>query len=237
MFPRTPRPNRAAAAFGMTVCLCLAGSAAAQVDQSFAAPQLAVGDHWQYRITDNLRRGALSHLDVEVTSVTGRAARLRLEREDASGRTEWIEEVDGEGGLSTGSLSREPPRAFNPPAQLLAFPLDKGKTWRQVIDTLRKDTGVKDQILVYGKVNGPAVVTVPAGRFDTVSVYRTLQLDDAEFWRTRTSRTDSIWYAQAVKAPVREKREALYTQKSGGNPQVRTESSLLELLSFQPGAK
>jgi hypothetical protein len=237
MFPYTLRPRSVAPAFGVCTLLWLAGSASAQVGGSVAAPQLALGDHWQYRVTDNLRRGAVSQLDAEVISVSGRAARIRFNQAGASGRAEWIDEVDGQGGLSAGSLNAEPARPFNLPVQLLAFPLEKGKTWRRVIDTLRIDTGLKDQILIFGRVGGPAVTTVPAGRFDTVFVYRTLQLDDAEFWRTRTSRSDSIWYAPAAKAPVRETREATYTEKGGRTTPVRTESTLRELVSFQPGGK
>jgi len=237
MFPSNLRAHILATAFGVCALLWFTGSASAPVGEGSAAPQLAVGDHWQYKVTDNLRRGAVSHLDVEVIAVTGRAARIRFDRVDASGRTEWIDEVDGEGGLIAGSLDREPPRPFNPPAQLLAFPLDKGKTWRQVIDTLRKDTGLKDQILIYGRVDGLTATTVPAGRFDAIYVYRTLQLDDEEFWRSRTSRRDSVWYAPAAKAPVREKREAQYTERDARSPPVRTESTLLELVSFRPGGK
>jgi hypothetical protein len=229
--------TRLASILGITAMFSLAVSAAPPPGTGAAAPQLAIGDHWQYRITDNLRRGAQSQLDVEVTSVTGGTARLRVQRAGASGRAEWIDEVDSEGDLTSGSLNREPVRSFNPPAKLLSFPLEKGKTWRQTINTLRKDTGIKDQILIYGKVNGPAAVSVPAGRFDAIAVYRTVQMDDAEFWRSRTTRTDSIWYAPAVKAPVREKREALYNQRDGSQPQVRTESTVLELVSFQPGGK
>ena len=230
------RADRIALALGVGILFWMASSGAGPVG-SAAAPQLAVGDHWRYRITDNLRRGAVSELDVEVISVKGRTAQIRVQRTDRNGRTEWVDEVDGEGGLRAGSLLHEPPRPFDPPVQLLAFPLDQGKTWRQTIDTMRKDTGIKDQILIYGKVNGTATVAVPAGKFDTVSIYRTVQLDDAEFWRSRTFRTDSIWYAPAVKAPVREKREAYYNQRDRSTPQVRTESTVLELVSFQQGAK
>lgn len=236
MIFRTLGAKRLASLFGITALYCTV-SAAAPAGAGTSVPQLAVGDHWQYRITDNLWRGAQSQLDLEVLSVTGATARIRFQRAGAGERTEWIDEVDSEGGLSSGSLNREPVRSFNPPIKLLSFPLDKGKTWRQTINTLRKDTGLKDQILIYGKVNGPATVSVPAGRFDAIAVYRTVQLDDAEFWRSRTSRTDSIWYAPAVKAPVREKREAQYTQTDRGQPQVRTESTVYELVSFQPGAR
>ncbi len=231
------RAHNLAPALGVCALLWFAASGAAPPGKGVGAPELAVGDHWQYRLTDNLRRGAVSQLDVEVIDVTGSTARIRFDRTDPSGRSEWIDEVNGEGGLVAGSLNHEPTRPFSPPAQLLAFPLDKGKTWRQVIDTQRKDTGLKDQILIYGRVDGPATTTVPAGRFDTVYVYRTLQLDDEEFWRTRTTRRDSIWYAPAAKAVVREKREGQYVQKDGRTPPIRTESTLLELVSFKPGGK
>src|SRR5271170_1615325 len=234
MFRFPPRARSGAQVFGLFAILWFVGSAAAPVAGGIAAPQLAVGDHWQYRVTDNLRRGAVSQLDAEVIAVTGGTARIRFSHADASGRAEWIDEVNGAGSLVAGSLNHEPSRPFNPPAQMLAFPLNKGKTWRQAIDTVRKDTGLKDQILIYGRVDGPAATTVPAGRFDAVYVFRTLQLDDAEFWRARTMRRDAIWYAPAAKAAVRETREAQYLEKAARTPPVRTESILLELLSFQP---
>ena len=118
----------------------VAGCASAPVGPPVDAPRLAVGDRWQYQITDNLRRGALSQLDAEVIAMSGGSARIRLGLTDNTGRAEWIDELDGGGRLRIGSLWREPPRPFNPPAQLLAFPLDDGKTWRQSIDTMRADT-------------------------------------------------------------------------------------------------
>jgi hypothetical protein len=238
MFQHAVRAQGIIPAANVCALLWLATSASAPAAQGIAAPQLVVGDHWQYRVTDNLRRGALSGLDAEVIAATGRTARIRFVRTDAGARTEWIDEVDGEGGLTSGSLNHEAVRPFNPPAQLLAFPLDRGKTWRQTIDVVRADTGLNDQILISGRVNRPATTTVPAGRFDTVYVFRTMQLDDAQFWRTRTSVRDSIWYAAAAKAPVREMRQASYVERGGGrNAPIQTERLLLELVSFQPGGK
>lgn len=233
----TPSLHCSAPVIAVWTLFCLAGSVSAQVSPSAVPPQLAVGDHWQYKVTDNLRRASTSQLDVEVLAVTGATARIRFQRGDAGSRTEWIDEVDGAGGLVNGSLYGEPVRPFSPPAKLLAFPLDQGKTWRQVIDTVRKDTGLKDQILIYGRVQGPDVATVSAGKFDIVYVYRILQLDDVEFWRTRTTRRDAVWYAPAAKAAVREQREAEYIQTDGFNVPIRTESTVFELVSFQPGVK
>ena len=106
-----------------------------------------------------------------------------------------------------------------------------------VIDTLHPDTELRDQILIYGKIDGRNATTVPAGSYDAVYIYRIVQLDDEEFWRTRTTRRDAVWYAPEVKAPVREAREAEYTEKGGGPDiaTIRTESTVLELVSFRPG--
>jgi len=225
-----------APAWAVCVLLGLAGCASAPVGEGVPAPQLAVGDHWQYRVTDNLRRGIVSQIDVEVVAVSGRAARLRVDYADADGRREWFDEVDGEGGLRVGSLYHEPPRSFNPPAQLLAFPLDQGKTWRQTIDTLRTDTELNDQILIYGRVDTPGMTIVPAGSFNAVYVYRIVQLDDEEFWRTRTLLRAAIWFAPEVKGSVRESRDAQYTEKDSSDPAtIRTEAITLELQSFRPG--
>jgi hypothetical protein len=218
------------------IALALAACATAPVGPPIAAPKLAVGDHWQYRVTDNLRRGAVSQLDAEVIAVSGPAARVRLAITDNDGRTEWVDEIEGGGSLRAGTLWRERPRPFSPPVQLLAFPLDDGKTWRQTIDTIHPDTELLDQILVYGKVDGRKTANVPAGAFDAVYVYRILQLDDRDFWRTRTTRRDAVWYAPEVKAPVREMRVAEYTELGGQDmATVTTESIVVELVSFHPG--
>lgn len=227
------------AAVSVLAFIGVAGCASAPVGPPVDAPRLAVGDRWQYQITDNLRRGALSQLDAEVIAVSGGSARIRLGLTDNSGRAEWVKEVDGGGGLLAGSLWREPPRTFDPPAQLLAFPLNDGKTWRQKIDTLRTDSQLTGQVLIYGSVGGRKAISVPAGGFDAVYVYRIVQLDDEEFWRTRTTRRDAIWYAPEVKGPVREARAAEYTEKGGGPDMttISTESTIIELVSFRSGGK
>jgi hypothetical protein len=217
----------------------LAGCASAPAGPPVEAPALAVGDHWQYRIIDNLRRGAVSTLDMEVIAVTGGFARIRIDRADEFGHSESIEEVDRSGGLRYGAMGREAPRPFDPPAILFAFPLEQGKTWREVINTFRKDTELNDQILIYGRIDGRAALAVPAGTFDAVYVYRIVQLDDEEFWRSRTTRRDAVWYSPQIKAPVREAREAEYTERSSGPDMaiVRTESTVLELVSFRPATR
>jgi hypothetical protein len=215
----------------------LAACASAPVGPPVAAPRLIVGDHWQYRVIDNMRRGATSQLDAEVVGVASDVATLKFVRVGDDGRRfEWTDELDAGGGLRAGTLGDLGPRRFSPAASLFAFPLEQGKTWRQTVPTLRTDTGLRDAILVYGDVKGRAQVSVPAGNFDAVQIYRVLDLDDGQPWRTRTTRRDQVWYAPEVKGVVREAREATYAEPGdSGATQVYTERTITELVSFRPG--
>lgn len=203
------------------------------------APKLAVGDHWTYKVTDNLRRGVVSTLDAEVSSINGGVATMRLVLTNSQGATTtWDQEIDANGGLVIGLLKPEEveTRRYPKPIELYDFPLTAGTTWRQVIDTVNPASGLDAQILVYGTVQGPSQVTVPAGTFGTVYVYRILQLDDEMFWRTRTERRDGVWYSPDNKAPARETRDAQYVERSGPDVAVvRTESTVRELIAFRPG--
>jgi hypothetical protein len=80
-------------------------------------------------------------------------------------------------------------------------------------------------------------VTVPAGTYDAVAIYRIVQFDDDEFWRSKTTRRDSVRYAPEVKGVVREVRDAEYVETSSGpDPAtIRTEYTTTELVSFTPG--
>jgi hypothetical protein len=224
----------ALAAIALVACQSTGGSASFP---AVAAPKLAVGDHWQYKITDNLRRGAVTMLDAEVASITGGTATLRLVYTEPAGRHESTEEIDANGGLVVGALKEELTRRFPTPLEMYQFPLQAGQSWRQTVDTTSPETQLKAQILVYGTVQSQTQVTVPGGSFDAIYLYRIIQLDDEQFWRTRTDRRDSVWFAPQVKGVARETRDASYTLLGGNTPAVvRTENTTRELLSFRPGS-
>ena len=218
------------------VALAACGSQSAGPPVS--ATKLATGDHWTYKVTDKLRRGVVSTLDAEVSSINGGVATIKLVYTNAQGQTtERIEEIDANGGLVVGTLkpSEVMARHYPKPLELYDFPLTTGATWRQVVDTISPETGLDAQILVYGRVLGPSEVTVPAGTFSSVYVYRILQLDDEQFWRTRTLRRDSVWYAPESKAPAKEIRDAEYIEFGIDKAPLRTEYTVRELVSFRPG--
>ena len=214
----------------------LAACASTPVGPPVPSPRFVVGDHWQYRVVDNMRRGAVSQVDAEIVAVLGDVATLRVVRVDNGVRSEWSDEIESGGSLRAGILGDPAARRFAPAVSLLAFPLEQGKTWRQTVPTFRTDIQLPDQILVYGDVQGRSVVNVPSGSFDAVQIYRVLQFDDASFWRTRTIRRDRLWYAAEVKGPVREMREAQYFEHGDMDATaVYTERTVTELVSFLPG--
>ncbi|MEO8738195.1 MAG: hypothetical protein ABI537_00675 [Casimicrobiaceae bacterium] len=202
------------------------------------APTLVVGDHWQYRITDNLRRGAVTMLDTEVVSIANGIASLRLVYDGPYGRSEETEQVNANGWLVVGAIKQDFSRQFPTPIQMYDFPLEQGKTWRQVVNTISPETGLPAQILTFGTVQGLRSTTVPAGTFDAIYLYRIIQLDDAQFFRTRTERRDSVWFDGRAKGPVRELRDASFIELSGPDSDtIRVENTIRELLSFRPGPK
>jgi hypothetical protein len=233
----TLRSLRLSRLFAALAALVLCACAAQPLVENIAPPRFVVGDHWEYLITDDLRRGATTRLDVQVVAINSGVATMRLVSVDSYGRSEQTEEIDADGGLRFGALRNAEAQRFSPPLKLLDFPIGQRSSWRQTIDTFRSDIQLKDHILVYGQVQGRAPVTVPAGSYDAVAIYRILQLDDEQFWRSRTTRRDSIRYAPEVKGVVREVRDAEYVELHGGPDMatIRTEYTTTELVSFTPG--
>lgn len=214
----------------------VAACATAPVGPPVLSPRFMVGDHWQYRVIDNLRRGAVSQIDAEVVALAGGVATVHIVQFDEGRRSEWSDELDAAGGLHAGMLGGPTVRRFAPAAKLFEFPLEQSKTWRQTVPTFRSDIELPDEILIYGHVQGRTPVTVPAGRFDAVQIYRVLQLDDAQPWRTRTIRRDQVWYAPEVRGVVREIHDGEYFEHGDNDPTaVYTERTVTELVAFRPG--
>ena len=230
---RLPALSRLAALVALALCAC---ATLQPLGENVPPPRFVVGDHWEYLVTDGLRRGATTRLDVQVVAINSGVATMRLVSVDSYGRSEQIEEIDADGGLRAGALRNAEVQRFSPSLKLLDFPIGQRSPWRQTVDTFRSDIQLNDQIRVYGEVQGRAPVTVPAGSFDAVAIYRIVQLDDEQFWRSSTTRRDSVRYAPEVKGVVREVRNAEYVEHGGPDmATIRTEYTTTELVSFTPG--
>jgi hypothetical protein len=234
MLRSLPLSRLVATLAAVVLCSCAARQ---PLGENVPPPRFVVGDRWEYRITDGLRRGATTRLDMQVVAMNAGVATMHLVFVGSYGRTEQTEEIDADGGLRVGALRHDEVRRFSPSLKLLDFPIGQRGSWRQVVDTFRRDTQLNDNIRIYGEVQGRAPVTVPAGTYDAVAIYRIVQLDDDEFWRSKTTRRDSVRYAPEVKGVVREVRDAEYLELHGGpdSATIRTEYTTTELVSFTPG--
>jgi hypothetical protein len=234
MLRSLPLSRLVATLAALVLCACAARQ---PLVENVAPPRFVVGDRWEYRITDGLRRGATTRLDMQVVAINAGVATMHLVYVDSYGSSEKIEEIDADGGLRAGALRNEAVRRFSPSLKLIDFPIGQRSPWRQVVPTFRRDTQLEDDILIYGEVQGRAAVTVGAGTHDAVGVSRIVQLDDDEFWRSKTTRRDSVRYAPEVKGVVREVHDAEYVELHGGpdSATIRTEYTTTELLSFTPG--
>ncbi len=233
-FRFSPLPRRWIPLAALALCACASQQ---PLGGTVPAPHFVVGDHWEYRITDGLRRGATTELDVWVVGVSAGVATMRVVAVDSYGRSEKTEEIDADGGLRAGALRNDEVRRFSPSINLFDFPIGQRSSWRQDIGTFRRDLQLPDSISIYGKVQGRAPVTVPAGSYDAIAIYRIVHLDDGEFWRSKTTRRDSVRYAPEVKGVVREVRDAEYLELPVGPDAaaIRTEYTTTELVSFTPG--
>jgi hypothetical protein len=218
----------------LVLCACASPQ---PVGENVPPPRFAVGDHWEYRVIDGLRRDAVGQLDMRVIAINAGVATMRLVYVNEYGSTEKTEQIDADGRLGAGSFRNGPYRQFSPALNLFDFPIGQRGSWRQIVDTFRTDTQLKDSIQIYGDVQGRVPVTVPAGTYDAVAIYRIVQLDDDEFWRSKTTRRDTVRYAPEVKGIVSEIRDAQYVE-TGSGPDfatIRTEHTTTELVSFTPG--
>jgi hypothetical protein len=219
--------------------LALGGCATVSMTGSVAAPRFAVGDHWQHRVIDGFRGTQVATVDSEVVAVSSGEATVRVRYTDDRGAVERTQRVLPDGAIRVGAAWRQETREFQPPLRELDFPLTQGRTWNQTVSNVHLDSNYHEvgQINNWGRVQGSSSVTVPAGTFDAIRIYRILQLDDEEFWRTRTTLRDQVWYSPQVKASVREVRDGEYREKTDAldAATMRNEYSIYELTSFTPG--
>jgi hypothetical protein len=148
-----------------------------------APPQFTVGDQWEMRVTDHLKRGT--------RSVTRRVANLTGD------------EVHHTGGFITdlsGNTLRQPAgdktRTFTPSSMLYVFPLSPGLSWggRFVDEAGDVISDVDVKISAVGEED----IDVPAGRFRAIKVER------AGTWKSRKNGNTGIsrwtyWYTSQVK--------------------------------------
>jgi hypothetical protein len=180
-----------------------------QSTASAAAPTVAVGDTWTYKVHDAFTGLPRPTENDRVTEVGDGRIKVAVSREGA-GASE-IQVFDSQWNWLTHRATHLQPFDYSPAYPAFSFPLAPGKTWKaRLIATDPKD-GRRFPMWVDGIVLGWERLKVPAGEFDALKVKRTVDFDYLEFgWRGNSYITEYEWYAPAIKQSVRREYSATY---------------------------
>lgn len=226
---------------GGTACALLAGCAGIPFGAdgpAVPAPQYRVGDRWVYRAQDGFMTPVRWEETWEVLAVGPEGIDVRVTQRGPATNVVRTERWSGPGLVKTGAVFDEETRLFKGELKRYDFPLVRGKTWNQWIDNFNEVLQRDGTINRWVTVGGWRSISTPAGTFDAIGMRIYMHLDDEEFWRERTDCAYLLWYAPAVRAMVREEKQAQYMEKSGkyDTAPIRSQNATLELLSFTPGA-
>ena len=221
----------------------LAGCAAMDSPGSGRAaepPAYRVGDRWVYRAQDGWFR-LFTNWD-ETHTISAVNADGVTERVTLKGPTLDVTRSElwpAPGKVKVGAVYEHETRRFATPLDRFRFPLAPGATWSQFVNNVDETNRTSGQINYYLRAQGWETVSTPAGTFDAIVLHVLIWLDDETFWRYPTQCNYTIWYAPAVRGVVREEKRASYQEKGGdmdNSARIPTQNTVLELVSFTPGA-
>lgn len=203
---------------------------------SVAAPQVKVSDYWEYAVRDGY------------TDIPRGLYRYEVVRSDASGVTV---QVTHEGRAvdtllyAPGWNGREMPLPntqrlrYEPSFAAYAYPLEPGKTWRNVVRATDVATGRVYNTHVYGKVVGWERITVPAGQFDALRIQREVFAGNSDSRRTQEEIRETDWYVPSVRRTVRSQTTSQHFDNSLGGGEggeyplrIRGDFLIAELTAF-----
>lgn len=151
--------------------------------QPGAPPIFVVGDHWEWRLTDHLRKSTRT-VKREVANIRGGEVEYKDERvTDLNGNI--LRQRQGDGL-----------RTFTPNSMFFIFPMTPGIGFTgKVVDT--RGDSVSDQEITL-KVVGEEDITTPLGTFRTLRVERSINWTARSSGNTGVSRV-TYWYSSQVK--------------------------------------
>ena len=202
------------------------------------APTYRVGDRWVYHGEDGFRVKTVWDETQEVTAIGPDGITVRITQKGPTTDVTRTEQWSAPGQVKVGSVYDNETRRFANPLQRYDFPLAGGKVWNQRVDNYNEATKANGNISRWVSVGRWEKVSTPAGTFDAVAMQVIMRLDDDTFWREATECNYTVWYAPAAGGAVREQKSAQYREKDGGldgGAVIRTEYTMLDLVSFTPG--
>lgn len=204
------RVRQLLAVMAAATCAACAGTPAGtplQSNASAAAPVVAVGDSWAYRVRDGftgLDRGSQNY---RVTAAGDRIS-VAVTREGAGG--DEVQIFDSAWNWLKHPATHLQSFEYSPAYPAFAFPLAPGKTWRARLTATDPADGRRFPLTVDGTVLGWERIRVPAGEFDALKIKRVVYLEYRDLIRGRSEILEYEWYVPAVKQSVRREASALY---------------------------
>lgn len=226
----------AAAAAALAACAADPGITPLPSSASAAAPAVAVGDNWTYRVRDGYTGLERSSQRYRVTQVAGDEIVVALSHEGAG---DEIHVYDRQWNWLKRPATNLQSFGYSPAYQALAFPLAPGKTWRARATATDPVDGRRFPVWIEGTVTGWEKVKVPAGEFEALKIKRAVYIDYWEITvRGRSEILEYEWYAPAVKQTVRRESSSQYLSyiysfdEDGGPVFVRDDWLIAELVSY-----
>ena len=188
-------------------------------------PVINVGDAWVYETTDRQtgeKRGKLRQVVTEV----GDAIVVRLGKSERVYTREMNLIEIRSGGATTAK--------YDPHWLHFSFPLEAGKRYERNLVSTTRGGARTTRWQLKAQVIGAESVTTAAGTFDAVKIVIEGTFNAEEGARRWSgSRTETVWYAPAVKRHVRSE----YDERWRTSDVTSGSSEATELISFRPANK
>ena len=201
------------------------------------APEVKVGDFWEYTVRDGW------------TSLPRGIYRYDVVRVDPGG---VVVQLTNEGRLldtlvyAPGWNGREMPLTntqrfrYDPTYLAYDYPLQPGKRWRTVMRSTDVATGRSYNTHVFGRVLGWERIRVPAGEFDALKVERSVFAGNMEGTRTQEEIVETDWYVPSMRRAVRTSTNSQHfdSSKGGGDGggeyplRIRGDFLIAELVNY-----
>ncbi len=159
------------------------------------APQLKIGNYWEYAIRDGytgLPRGVYRYT---VSRADPGGVALDLTHDGQLLDTQIF--TPDLKGLQHPLRNLQRFR-YSPPYPAYAFPLYPGQHWRTIVSSTDPVTGRTYRTHVHAIVTGWRRIRVPAGEFDALEVRRQVYAGNMESFRLQEEITETDWYAPSV---------------------------------------
>ena len=206
-----------------------------QSSATAAAPALAIGDNWTYRVRDGYTGLARPGQRLRVTEAD--SDRVRVAASFSGGQDE-TQVFDREWNWVSRPATNLQSFEYSPAYRALSFPLAVGKTWRAKATATDPRDGRRFPVWIEGTVQGWEKIKVPAGEFEALKIRRMVFIDYWEYTtRGRSEIVEYEWYAPAVKQAVRREDRSQhlsyqYSDDEGGPTWVRDDWLIAELESY-----